>query len=394
MSLSDTFALKESIKAEAAANVNSTSTTDTQKLLYAAPVLNTTLSANNPPSTFLSSLPGNALSAVSLSYFPQKTQTALAADQQAALQLPQSYFVTARANIQEFANNTADLFNLGDALYNTIFDRTDTLSPNTNLVTDDQYQVLFALEKALSCMDTLLSTNSFYKSTYPEIIASVNASFSDSPNLQTDPAVKQIQLPAGTSLERLALEQLGDPTRWGEIVELNSLKPPYISQNPADASATVKVPGNTILLPQPLINGFPNIPINDQNFLEQGLNEVQKNLGIDLQLTPDFDLLLTNSADLALSIAEKNVAQAIVFKLALERGDLLDHPELGVGIVAGQKIQSAATIQSSLIQTMSQDPRFDHISNVQVQIQGDTTNILFTVYIKNVDMPIPVTLKV
>lgn len=347
------------------------------------------------PSAYLNSLPGSSITAVPISLFPSKTLSGVQQDQANALALPQSFFKDAKAAIQEFANNAADLFNLGNTQYNSIFERTNTLSPNTNkAITDDEYAVLAALDKSISALSVLLSSNTFYKSTYAERIKEINNSFSDSPNLVAEPSVKEIVLPGGTSLERLALNELGDASRWPEIVEVNSLKFPYISQTEADASDTILVPGDKILIPRPLLNGFPNIPINDQSFLENGLTEIQKNLGIDLKLTPEFDLQLTNSNDVAIVKAEANAAQAIIFKLALEQGDLLDHPNLGVGLIVGTKAQTLSQIQTNIIQTLSQDPRFDHIENLTIQRDGGTLLITFKLWLRNVDTPIPLTIRV
>jgi len=396
MSIPQVFGLASGIKALINSNKNSgsldpklASLTSSKASFSLTPVPNKT------PSQYLASLPGSSLGALPISLFPAATFGAVQQDQQGALTLPQSYFKDARDGLQDFYNNAADLFNLDAPVYDSIFERTPTLSPSpTSMVTDDQYAVLQALEDSIEAMNLILSTNIFYKSTYPQVIQSVNQSFSDSPNLVADPAVKEIILPGETSLERLALEQLGSAARWIEIVELNGLKPPFISSNPADASQTIKVPGNKILLPKPLSSGFPNIPINDQNFLVQGLSEVQKNLGIDLKLTKDFDLELTNSNDLQIVKAESNAAQAIVFKLSLEKGDLIDHPNLGVGLVVGTKAQNFTEIQTNIIQTLSQDSRFDHIDNLSIQRVGDTFLVNFTIWLKNVDMPVPISIKV
>lgn len=345
--------------------------------------------------SFLLKLPGDSLMALPSSSLPFKAQTSIQADQQAALELPRTFFEELKENIIRIQDNAQDFFNLNDSVYDSQFERTPTLQAEaTKRVTDAEFQLLAAFDKAIEGINLLLSTNAMFKSSYADRIQQVNDTFNNELNVVPEKAVKEIFLNGQTSLERLALENLGDSSRWIEIVELNNLKPPYISQDPQESREGVKKVGDKIMIPQPVIFGFSNTPVNRQSFLTQDLTEVEKNLGIDLKLNQDFDLELNNRGDLNLVRGADNAAQAIIFKLGLEKGEIIDHPEIGIGLVIGDKAPSVVQVQSDLLQTLSQDPRFEKILNMSIQRENNTYRVRFYVKLKNIDTPVPVDFKV
>jgi len=105
--------------------------------------------------------------------------------------------------------------------------------------------------------------------------------------------------------------------------------------------------------------------------ITRNLTEVEKQIGVDLKLTPDNDLELNNTKDFALLAGGANAAQAVKIKLFVEPGGIQYHPEIGTDLNIGEKITSAFEIQAQIIRSLSKDPRF---SNVQatVQVQGNT----------------------
>jgi hypothetical protein len=345
--------------------------------------------------SFLTNLPGDSLMALGSSTLPLKSQDALKQDQQDALNLPRTFFEDLKAELIRVQDNAADFFNLNDPSYDAQFERIPTLEPDsTKNITDIEYELLGAFDNAIKGIDFLLSTNALFKSSYPERIEDINNHFNDQLSIRADQAVKEIILPGQTSLERLALNELGDNNRWVEIVELNRLKPPYISADPQESREGVRKPGDKILIPQPIIFGFSTAPVNKDSFVTQGLTEVEKNLGIDLKLTDEFDLELSNRGDINLVKGAANAAQAIVFKLGLEKGEIIDHPQLGIGLTVGRKAPPLVEVQTDLVQTLSQDPRFERIENLTIQRDGNTFRVKFLIKIKNVDIPIPVDIKV
>lgn len=101
------------------------------------------------------------------------------------------------------------------------------------------------------------------------------------------------------------------------------------------------------------------------------LSEVERQLGIDLKLTLEGDLELSNLNDFKLISGGANAAQAVVLKLFTEPGGLVYHPEIGTDLRIGEKTVSVLDIQTQIIRSLSQDPRFSNI-RANVTIDGQT----------------------
>lgn len=352
-------------------------------------------SARQNGSELILNLPDDSPLAIETSTLPIKIQQELRAEQEEFIDLPRSFYSNLKENIERIKANAEDAFNFNDSLFDNIFNRTPTLVPETTKrATDQEIEALDGLTKAIEGLEFILSTNAFFKSSYTDRINSVNQSFTQNLGLDAKQAVKEIILPKGTTLERLALNELGDARRWVEIIELNNLKPPYISNDNTLQNDSVKKPGDKILLPQPISNGFATTPINRETFVLQGLSELEKNLGVDLKLSTNYDLQLSNSNDLVLIKGIDNAIQSILLKLVLEKQEILDHPSIGVGLNIGSKAPSLIEVQTEIIRALSQDPRFERIDGLSITQENSVFRLQFEVKVKNVDIPVPVDLKI
>jgi len=339
----------------------------------------------------------DALMAIDPAEFPVESQEALADEQAAALELPRSFFEDALKDLKRVRDNAADAFNLGDAAFDAQFDRVATTKADPGkVVTDAEFELLGGFESAIDGLNTLLSTNALFKSPYEQRIDNVKTNFDgELDSLQALPAVKSIIMPIETDLERLALEELGDVTRWVEISELNDLKPPYVIQDQSDIRVNTVRPGEKILIPQPIRDGFGNAPVVKENKLNKDLNSVERNLGIDVKLTPDFDFALSNRGDFDIVKGVENAAQAVILKLSIERGELLEHPTIGMGLLPGTKGPvTIGAFKINLIETLTSDSRFEAVEKLEVRRNGPEIRINFFLKVKNVDTPVPVDLKI
>lgn len=122
--------------------------------------------------------------------------------------------------------------------------------------------------------------------------------------------------------------------------------------------------------------------------ITRNLTEVEKSIGVDLKLTKDNDLELSNLGDIKLVAGGENAAQAVKIKLFTEIGSILLHPSIGTSLQIGEKITNAFAIQTQIIKSLSQDPRFENV-RARVQVDGGTVFVDLAVSIVNTGIEVP-----
>lgn len=321
---------------------------------------------------------------------PEATQIALEQEIEDVTNLQKSFYQNTVDTLKRVKANAEDAFNLGSSEYDSIFDRTTTLgADSTKEVTLQEFEVLQAFNQSITAINTIISLDAFFKSELQDRFTSIEQAFNNEIELSALPAVKTIILEGGVDLEDIALRELRDPTRWIEIAELNDLKAPYIVQDLSDTRSNVKKPGDIILIPKNITDGFPDVDTGTTNKLTAPLDEFERSLGVDFKLDDNFDLILGNNGDLELIAGLQNMAQAVVLKFGYEKGELRNHPTLGAGLQIGSKFVSLEIIRDNVISTLSQDQRISTISNVALLRENSSLSLSFEIQLKNVDKPIP-----
>lgn len=326
--------------------------------------------------------------------FPQKTLDVTSDEQTNSANLPRLFYENSVAELQRVKQNAEDFFNLGSPDYDALFDRTATLSADiTSVVTDDQYDILGAFNTAIIALYMTMTAVDLFKTDFDARINDMNARFNDDIQLLVNQSVRQMQYPGGTTLERLAAQELGDSARWGEIVEANDLKPPFVSEDPNEARDGVIGAGQIILIPQPVVNGFSQAPQGKLNRLTTGMSEVERSFGTDLKVTKDFDLSLTNSNDFDIVAGGDNLTQATILKFFYEPGEVIRHPTIGAGLLPGRKVPPISAVKDGIVNSLMQDSRVQKIDNLFLQRENGTIFLTFDLIAKQVDLPIRVKIK-
>lgn len=337
---------------------------------------------------------GPVLMVLPVTAFPSSVTSALADDIADAQNTTKTFIMDTISELERIKDNCEDKFNLGSEEYDELFDRTATLSAEFGKVTtEDELDILDGFNQAISALNTLLVTDALFKSDFQTQIDSLVADFNNNIELQALPSVRQYTLASGETLERIAQRELGDANRWPEIIEINDLKYPFITDDIFSTTPNVAKPGDIILLPDVIRNGFSDAPKGKEINAIKDLNEVQRSLGVDLKVTPDFDLALGNNDDLQIVAGTDNMAQAVFLKLVYEKGDVLSAPEIGVGLSVGSKIRSLSDIKDAVVSSLLQDPRIENITDLAINRQGSTVALTFNLHIKRVDIPVPVRIR-
>lgn len=169
----------------------------------------------------------------------------------------------------------------------------------------------------------------------------------------------------GDSLQIIAARELGDANRWAELITLNKLLPPFITDDPAQVATGVVLAGAQILVPAPV--AVVTTTTNPEAVYEA---DVKMGAGGDL---------LTDGKDFVVVSGRGNLKQALKNRIETDRRELIYHPSYGcdarrlVGIVNGPtaSLLGAQAVKASV----QQDPRIDRVTAATAEVIGDTINV-------------------
>ena len=168
----------------------------------------------------------------------------------------------------------------------------------------------------------------------------------------------------GDTLQRIASRELNDAGRWYELININGLKPPYITDDLAQSGNGVLLSGSLIKIPSP-------------NQVVSAETDPEAVFGTDVRLEKG-DLGAVDG-DLALVSGVDNLGQALRNVVKTEPGELVYHPRYGcsarrlIGEVNGP---SNTFIAASFVKrSLQADPRVAKVSRTAVDVNGDSMNI-------------------
>lgn len=356
--------------------------------------VNIEASASSQGVDLLLNLPPDVQFNTSLDEMPENMLKAHEQDKIDARNLPRKYFQDVLSEMNRIRDNAADKFGMGSSDYDALEDRTSTTtSSEFKTPTDREFEVLAAFELAQSAYNDLLTSQLFFKETYQDQVNRLNEAFGGVLEIEAKPSVRDYIIPSNITLEEIALFELQDSARWVEIAELNNMLEPYIVQNKQEKVDGVFSPGDKILIPSGG-SSFGEIPIFRDSPLLDDLTQLERSMGIDLKMNEDGDLELTNTGDLAIVRGLDNALQAIVTKLKYSKGDLMEHPDIGVGLKVGSKQADVGEVRAAIVDSLTSDPRFEKITGLAILKEGNTLRINFSLKLRNVNQPIPLELRV
>ena len=152
--------------------------------------------------------------------------------------LERSDLIERSGRISSVSEQLANQMGAGSATYTRLIGSDSGSSANTysgatasDPLTDDQLDVLFALQRSVQVFDSLVATTKVDDSRIPSAMEYVAALANSAQIPFSVPRSQYLApVPLGFSLETIANIYLGNPDRWSEIAILNGLRPPYIDE--------------------------------------------------------------------------------------------------------------------------------------------------------------------
>ncbi|CAK0758496.1 hypothetical protein CCP1ISM_830002 [Azospirillaceae bacterium] len=315
------------------------------------------------------------------------------ADRQKILALPKSFFEDLRATSQRVADNATEFFGLGDPSYNAYAERPQTFVPSpTKQTTTQELEILFAFSQIQQAINLLLAYgNEHFQSNLEQKFSDSETNFNDEISIPFPSSVNEVVIAPGQSVEDLATQYLDDFSRWPEIVQLNNLIPPFITDS--STNSRIKAYGQRIMIPSDDGQIDTNVIVVREDKFNKKLTETEKRLGIDIKLNDQFDFILNNNNDYEVITGGNNAGQAIRIKFNLTKGDLRYHKTIGIGVPIGEKITNADMLYDEIVNTILQDPRFEKINDFDLMIDGGTIVVKLNLNVVESATPVPLTLN-
>ena len=174
--------------------------------------------------------------------------------------------------------------------------------------------------------------------------------------------VRRISINVGETMQEFATRTLGDASQWPDIVNLNGLVPPYVTNDLAlAASSKVVLYGAYLMVP----GAIPFIEYHDD---------------AELMFERDLDLLTygglaDDGGDIKLVSGIDNLTQAIRIRVVTALKELLFHPTYGcdvrklLGASNGplSQIAAGAYVQGAV----ESDPRVERVTSTATETSGD-----------------------
>lgn len=181
---------------------------------------------------------------------------------------------------------------------------------------------------------------------------------------QPMPEYRLIQTHFGDTLQDVANRELGDENRWIELIWLNDLLYPYLTDDPAKATANVILNGSLIRVPA----------VAGVNDLTRNQAEPGQIYERDIKMT-NRRLTLNEKGDIAVVAGVENLEQQLRHRINTPKGQLRRHADYGCrihelrGKVNGPL--AAHLAREYLKAAIKAEYRIARITSLQASSEGD-----------------------
>lgn len=171
-----------------------------------------------------------------------------------------------------------------------------------------------------------------------------------------------VEINRGDTLQQIAARELGDASRWAEIVSYNNLKPPYITGDASAVTDGVLLYGSLIRLPA-------STPVISST------NDPERVFERDVKLT-NGKVAVTAGGDFDVVSGVANLKQALKHRLDTPRGELIYHAN-AYGSLHWRLIGTANGPTASLLAAeyakaaVLADPRISKVNSATAEVSGD-----------------------
>jgi len=179
------------------------------------------------------------------------------------------------------------------------------------------------------------------------------------------PTYRLVETHHGDDLQTVAYRELGDANRWPELVWINELIHPYLTDDPASVRRGVLLNGGLVKVPSPA--GFTEDKSSTEDVYERDILLSSRALADD------------GNGDFAVVSGVDNLTQQLSHAVSTPRGDLQRHPEYGClvwqlfGTVNGPL---AGALGAQYVKsTLAADYRVSNVSYSAAAVEGDVIRV-------------------